>query len=165
MAKFILSAFADEASPKVAEQLDALKANKIELIEPRNIDGKNISELTVDEAKQLKAQLDEAGIKVSSIGSYYGKIFINEDFEPHFEAFKNTVEVAKVLGTKYIRMFSFYIPEGENADDYKDEVIRRVKAMAEYSFEKGILCCHENEKGIYGDVPERCFILAEALGE
>ncbi len=43
MAKFILSAFADEASPKVAEQLDALKANKIELIEPRNIDGKNIS--------------------------------------------------------------------------------------------------------------------------
>ena len=165
MAKFILSAFADEASPKVAEQLKALKDNKIELIEPRNIDGKNISELSVDEAKQLKAQLDEAGIKVSSIGSYYGKIFINEDFEPHFEAFKNTVEVAKILETKYIRMFSFYIPEGENADNYKDEVLRRVKAMAEYSYEQGILCCHENEKGIYGDVPERCLVLAEALGE
>lgn len=165
MAKFILSAFADEASPKVEEQLDALKNNKIELIEPRNIDGKNISELSVDEAKQLKEKLDEAGIKVSSIGSYYGKIFINEDFEPHFEAFKNTVEVAKILGTKYIRMFSFYIPEGENADDYKDEVLRRVKAMAEYSFERGVLCCHENEKGIYGDIPERCLVLAQAMGE
>ncbi len=165
MAKFILSAFADEASPDIDAQLSALKKNRIEMIEPRNVNGKNISDFTVDEAKALKEKLDAAGIKVSSIGSAYGKIFINEDFEPHFEAFKNTVEVAKILGTKYIRMFSFYIPEGDDPAQYKDEVLRRVKVMAEYSFEQGILCCHENEKGIYGDIPERCLEIAEALGE
>lgn len=165
MAKFIFSAFADEASRDVAEQIAACKKNAIELIELRNVNGKNISTISVEEAKELKAQLDEDGIGVSSIGSHYGKIKITEDFEPHFEAFKNTVEVAKVLGTKYIRMFSFYIPEGEDPELYRDEVVRRVTAMAEYSFEQGILCCHENEKGIYGDIPERCLYLAETVGD
>ncbi len=165
MAKFFLSAFADEASQSISEQIEACKKNGIEFVELRNCDGKNISDFSVEEAEALKARLDEGGLKVSSIGSHYGKIMITDDFEPHFEAFKTTVEVAKVLGTKYIRMFSFYIPEGEDANQYTDEVIRRVGAMAEYSYERGVLCCHENERGIYGDIPERCLILAEKFGE
>lgn len=165
MAKFLFSAFADEASPSVDEQIAACKKNEIEFIELRNVDGKNISTISTDEAKALKERLDAAGMKVSSIGSHYGKIKITDDFAPHFDAFRNTVEVAKILGTKYIRMFSFYIPKGDNAEDYTDEVIARVKAMAEYSYEQGILCCHENEKGIYGDIPSRCLVLAEAIGE
>ncbi len=50
--------------------------------------------------KKLKELLDSEGMGVSSIGSHYGKIEITDDFAPHFEAFKNTVEVAKVLGAK-----------------------------------------------------------------
>ena len=100
MAKFLFSAFADEASPDILEQIAACKANNIEYIELRNVNGKNISKFTVEEAKDRKKILDEAGIKVSSIGSHYGKIEITDDFAPHFEAFKQTVEVAKVLDTK-----------------------------------------------------------------
>ncbi len=165
MAKFILSAFADEASPDIDEQVSALKKNRIEMIEPRNVNGKNISDFTVDEAKALKEKLDAAGIKVSSIGSAYGKIFINEEFEPHFEAFKNTVEVAKILGTKYIRMFSFYFLNGESREEYRDEVFARMSTMVDFANENGILCCHENERGIYGDTPERCIEIAEYFGE
>ncbi len=165
MARFIYSAFADEASPMIDEQIVQCKANGISHIELRNVDGKNISNFSVDEAKALKAKLDEGGIKVSSIGSFYGKIQITDDFEPHFEAFKNTVEVAKILDTKYIRMFSFYFTEGQDFAEYKQEVFRRVGAMADYAYENGILCCHENERGIYGDIPERCLELHEAFGE
>ena len=107
MARFRFSAFADEASANIDEQIAACKKNGIEFIELRNCDGKNVSNLTVDEAKAIKAKLDEGGIGVYSIGSHYGKIEITDDFGPHFEAFKNTVEVAKVFGAKYIRMFSF----------------------------------------------------------
>ena len=165
MAKFLFSAFADEASPSIIEQIEACKANGIEYIELRNVDGKNISNFNVDEAKALKETLDAAGIKVSSIGSHYGKIEITDDFEPHFEAFKQTVEVAKVLDTKYIRMFSFFFTKGQDRDEYKDEVYRRLDAMVDYANEHGILCCHENEKGIYGDITERCLELAEHYGE
>ena len=55
MAKFLFSAFADEASPDILEQIDACKANGIEYIELRNVNGKNISNFTVEEAKELKA--------------------------------------------------------------------------------------------------------------
>ena len=165
MAKFLFSAFADEASPSIIEQIEACKANGIEYIELRNVDGKNISNFNVDEAKALKETLDAAGIKVSSIGSHYGKIEITDDFEPHFEAFKQTVEVAKVLDTKYIRMFSFFFTKGQDRDEYKAEVYRRLDAMVDYANEHGILCCHENEKGIYGDITERCLELAEHYGE
>ncbi len=165
MSKFLFSAFADEASPDILEQIAACKANNIEYIELRNVNGKNISNFTVDEAKELKKLLDDNGMKVSSIGSHYGKIEIDEDFAPHFEAFKNTVEVAKILDTKYIRMFSFFFTKGQSREEYKDEVYARLTAMVDYSNEHGILCCHENEKGIYGDITERCLELAEYFGD
>ena len=165
MARFLFSAFADEASKNIAEQIAACKKNGIDYIELRNCDGKNISDFTVDEAKALKAQLDEGGIKVSSIGSHYGKIEITDDFAPHFEAFKNTVEVAKILDTKYIRMFSFYFLNGESREEYRDEVFARLTAMVDYANENGILCCHENERGIYGDTPERALEIAEYFGD
>ena len=165
MAKFLFSAFADEASPDIYEQIEACKVNGIDYIELRNVNGKNISNFTVEEAKDLKKILDEAGIKVSSIGSHYGKIEITDDFAPHFEAFKQTVEVAKVLETKYIRMFSFFFTQGQSLEEYKDEVYARLTAMVDYSNEHGILCCHENEKGIYGDIYERCLELAEHFGD
>lgn len=165
MARFIFSAFADEASSDINEQIAACKKSGIECIELRNVNGKNISNFTVEEAEKLKALLDSEGIGVSSIGSHYGKIKITDDFAPHFEAFKNTVEVAKALGAKYIRMFSFYFKNGESYDEYRDEVFSRLTAMVEYAYERGVLCCHENEKGIYGDIPERCLEIAEHFGE
>ena len=98
------------------------------------------------------------------ISRAYGKINIKDDFEPHFEAFKNTVEVAKILEAKYIRIFSFFFDKEDSYDDYKEEVFRRVKAMVDYADENGIMCCHENEKGIYGDTAERCLEVLEACG-
>lgn len=155
MLNFILTGFADEAAKDLDGQIAALKRNGMSYFEPRGIDGKNIADFTVEEAKTLKEKLDANGIKVSSIGSPFGKIEIDEDFEPHFEKFKNTVEVAKILDAKYIRMFSFFFTKGQSYEDNREEVLRRVKAMADYSYEQGVYCCLENEKGIYGDNDER----------
>ncbi len=164
MAHFIFSAFCDESGEStIGGQMAACKANGISHMELRGF-GKdlNINILSVDEAKAMKAEIDKEGMKVSSIGSAYGKINIKDDFEPHFEAFKNTVEVAKILEAKYIRMFSFYFDKDDDFDTYRDEVIRRVKALTDYADENGLICCHENEKGIYGDTAERCLDVLEA---
>ena len=165
MARFIISAFADEAARDIEKQIEACKKNGVTHIELRGLDGgKSINKITPDEAKELNKVLKRAGIGVSAIGSGYGKIEITDDFEPHFEAFKNTVEVAKILGTMNIRMFSFYFTKGESYEEYKDEVIRRMTLMCDYALENGVKCCHENECGIYGDIPERCLELHKALG-
>lgn len=164
MARFNFSAFADEASPNLSEQIAECKKNGVYYIELRNADGKNISDFTVEEAKNLKKTLDEGGVRVSSIGSHYGKIEITDDFKPHFEAFKNTVEAAKILGAKYIRIFSFYFTEGEDYAEYKEEVFSRLSAMADYAKKNGVLCCCENEKGLYGDDAERFAEIFERVG-
>ena len=65
MAKFVLSAFADEAGTLLSEQIEALKRNGIDHIEPRNINGKPILKLTNEELEEVKAELDKNGIKVS----------------------------------------------------------------------------------------------------
>lgn len=110
MAHFIFSAFSDESGEQsIAGQIVACKANGIAEMELRGF-GKelNINNMTVEQAKEIKKVIDDEGMKVSSIGSGYGKINIKDDFEPHFEAFKNTVEVAKILEARYLRMFSFF---------------------------------------------------------
>ncbi|MBE6814935.1 MAG: sugar phosphate isomerase/epimerase [Ruminococcaceae bacterium] len=166
MATFYLSAFADEAGGGIKEQIEALKAHGMTHIEPRGLDEGNISLYTEEQAKALKKILDESKIQISAIGSHYGKIKITDDFTEHFENFKNCVKVAKILGAKRIRMFSFYFSENEKFEDYKDEVFRRIELMCNYALENGIFCCHENEKGIYGDNEERCFeILSHFKGK
>lgn len=166
MSEFIFSAFCDESGEDTIEgQIKACKANGITHMELRGFgENLNINNISVEQAKAMKRVIDSENMSVASIGSGYGKIEITDDFEPHFEAFKNTVEVAKILGAKYIRMFSFYFTNGESYDEYKAEVIRRVKAMADYATENGLVCCHENEKGIYGDTAERCLELLEECG-
>jgi len=163
MAKFIISGFADEIDSNVIKQFEHLNTLGISYFEPRGIDGKNISELTDEEVEILTEKMKKYNIKASSIGSPIGKIGINDDFEPHIEKLKRVIEIAKKLDAKYIRMFSFFIPEGENADNYRDEVLRRMTVMTKIAEEEGIILLHENEKDIYGDIKERCLDLVKTI--
>ena len=165
MAKFVISAFADEADKNLAGQIEALKKAGIGCIELRGVNGKNVKDLTVEEAKEVRAQLNNEGIRVSSMGSPFGKIGVNDDFEPHFAEFKHALELCKVLGCEYMRMFSFFYPKDEDPAKYRDVVIERLTRMLDAAEEAGILLCHENEKGIYGDVASRCLEIHKAVPE
>ena len=152
---FTLSAFADEADPNFDAQLAALARNRIPLLEIRGVDDKGVLDLTDAELDAVCEKLEKAGIGVSAVGSPIGKISILDDFAPHFEKFKRAVEIAKRLSTARIRMFSFFIPQGDDPESHFGEVVRRVSALVAYAEENGVHCCHENEKGIYGDTLAR----------
>ena len=159
-------AFADEANPNIDGQIKAMKRNALQGLEVRNVDGVNVSDITLEKAKEVKTKLDANGIITWSIGSPIGKIDIeNDDFKAHLEKLKHTLEIANVLDSKNIRMFSFYMPGGKEISNYKNEVIDRLGQMYEIAKEYGVLLCHETEKGIYGDIPERCLELHKALPE
>lgn len=156
MSNFIISGFADEISPDLDIQTEVLNSLGIEYIELRGIDGKNISTYNEDGFKSIKKRLDGKGIKVSSIGSPIGKIKITDDFAPDLESFKNMLSAAIIFGTKYIRVFSFYMPDGSDYDTFRDTVMERWQRYVEVAQGSGIVLCHENEKGIYGDNAKRC---------
>ncbi len=156
-------AFADEASPSLNGQIAAMKRNQLSGIEIRNIDGRSVSDIPLDQAKEIKRRLDDEGLTVWSVGSPIGKIDIErDDFSKHLDRFRHTLDVARALDAGNIRLFSFYVPAG-NADDYKQEVIDRLSRFVELSIGSGVTLCHENEKGIYGDVASRCLELYQAL--
>lgn len=152
-------AFADEADSNILGQIEALKRNGLNGLEIRGVDGENISDISLEKARQVKKQLDDNDLVVWSIGSPIGKIGIEEDFKEHFKKFVHTLEIAKVFECKNIRMFSFYMPKDKNLDDYKKQVFERMDALLEKAKEYDVRLCHENEKGIYGDNIERCLEL------
>jgi len=163
MNKFLLSAFADEIDADLNTQMDVLDQHGIKYIEMRGVDGKNLVYYSLEEVREIKNRIDARGFKLSAVGSPLGKICINDDFGPHLELFKHTLEIAKIMDCSYIRMFSFFIPEGENPEIYRDEVINRWSQFVKAADGSGVILLHENEKGIYGDTPERCLDLIESL--
>ena len=143
-----LSAFADESDNSLEGQIAGLKRNGISLLEIRNINGKNVMELTDEEAKAIRARLDEEGIKVWSIGSPIGKKDINLSEEEHLADAKRGCELAKILGADNIRCFSFYNVVDEATHAKMLDLLKKFVAIGN---EYGIKMCHENDKGLYGD--------------
>lgn len=162
---FKYGAFADESNDKFEGQIDALKRSGYDYLEIRNLNGKNFTELTLSEAKEIDKQLKDNGLSIISLGSPIGKIDINGDFEKHLDLYKHTLEIGKVFGAEKIRLFSFFMPKDENPEIYKNLVIERMGKFAEIAKEYGILACHENEKGIYGDIASRCLDIHKAVPE
>ena len=156
MAKFILSAFADEAGESLAQQIEALKEEKIGLIELRGVDGKSCADLTLEEADKIRQRLDSSGIGVSALGSPYGKFPVEKPFDNHFEQFCHGLKLCEHLGCQRMRMFSFYVPKGTEPAQWEKTVIDRLSRMLDAADKAGIKLVHENEKGIFGYNIDNC---------
>jgi sugar phosphate isomerase/epimerase len=151
-----LSGFADEISPDLDVQLATLAAEKIGHIEFRGVWNRNVLDLNDAEIAQVKAALAERGVRVSSIGSPIGKIKITDDFAAHLERFRRALQVAAMLDAPFVRIFSFFMPAGDDPARHRDEVLARMSRLAQEAKGTGVTLLHENEKEIYGDTPERC---------
>lgn len=165
MEKMRLFAFADEADKLVDGQIAAMKRNGLQGLEVRGVDGVNVSKITPEKAREVRQKLDDNGLVTWSIGSPIGKIKLEEDFDAHLDVLRHCLEVADILGAKNLRLFSFYMPKDEDPTPYKNEVIDRMGAFLDVARGSGVLLCHENEKGIYGDIATRCLELHQALPE
>ena len=163
MAMWTVSAFADEIDDALETQCQTLALLGIGCVELRSAWGVNVSDFDVAMTDDTSAVLGKYGIKVSSIGSPIGKIGVTEPFEPHLVRFENVLRVATELQAPFVRVFSFFIPEGEDPALHRTEVLTRMSALAKLAERHRVVMLHENEKDIYGDVPRRCLDLVEAV--
>src|SRR6266446_3827270 len=171
-----LSAFADEISPDLDEQIAVLTSEHIHFLDLRGVWNTNVLDLTDQQVARIKETLDAHGIGVAAIGSPIGKVPIDSSFDEHLHRFERAITVARALQTPYIRIFSFYPPAttGERNDsdavnvaprfiagEYRDEVLRRLREMTARARAAGVILLHENEKDIYGDTIARCVDLLQ----
>jgi sugar phosphate isomerase/epimerase len=160
---FTLSAFADEIDPDPTRQIEVLESCGIRHIELRSILNTNVLALSDPQARELKSLLDSHGFRLSAIGSPIGKVRIDEPFEPHLERFRRAIELAHLFETPNIRIFSYYLPEGDEPGSWRDEVVQRTAQKVKLAEQAHVRLLHENEHGIFGDSPERVCDLMQAI--
>ncbi|GHO60168.1 sugar phosphate isomerase/epimerase family protein [Ktedonobacter robiniae] len=169
-----LSAFADEISPDLGEQIAVLQEEHIHFIDLRGAWNSNVLDLSDQQLQEVKQALETAGIGVAAIGSPIGKVPITSDFVEHMQRFERALYVAEYLGSPYVRIFSFYPPTlGEalhqdqqdepGIDAYRADVLQRLAALTEKAAKAGITLVHENEKMIYGDTIARNVDLLQSV--
>jgi sugar phosphate isomerase/epimerase len=164
----LLTGFADEIDQSLDAQIEGCRKLGVRYIEMRGVDGGNLIFHDDAKVKEIKQRLEDAGIRLSSLGSPLGKIGIEDPFAPHFEDFKRAVEIAHRMETENIRMFSFYLPKEEEVKEersaaIRDEVFERLGRFADYAKANGVVLLHENEKGIYGDRAKECREIMDAF--
>ena len=158
-ATFSLSAFGDEIAATLFDQLTVLNELQIGQLELRTVWGKNVLELDDDEAGKVAALAAKMGVRVSAIGSPIGKSPIDEPMDGELRKLDRIMRTAAIVGTRRIRIFSYYPPDtSTNAhyDDYVAPAIERLAVLADHAAADGYELLLENEKEIVGDTIDRC---------
>jgi sugar phosphate isomerase/epimerase len=159
-----LSGFGDEIDPDPRIQIAVLKVLGARHIEVRSAWGANVVDLDDDQLATLAALLKEQEMTVSAVASPIGKVDISLDAELEVDRLRRIIRVAHALETPNIRVFSFFRGDGVPVDSIRDAVMTRMRLLADLAEREGVILLHENEKAIYGDIPERVLDLVESVG-
>jgi sugar phosphate isomerase/epimerase len=159
-----LSGFSDEVSDDFAQQCAVVRGLGMGHLDLRSAWGTGVLDLDDAQLRRAEEELQAAGLRVSSIGSPVGKVHLDADAGEHLERAHRAAQLALRFGARSVRVFSFFLRPDEAPERVRDAVLERMRSLAQVAAEAGVLFCHENEKGIYGDVPERCADVLESVG-
>lgn len=142
-----LTGFADEAAIDIDGQIKATKELGWKYIESRNINGKNIHDISEEEFNYVCEKLIKADVKINCFGSTianWGKK-ITEPFDSSLAEARRAIPRMQRLGTKLIRIMSFAVLEDREADDQMEaERFRRIRELYKMFTDAGITPVHEN---------------------
>ncbi len=157
-----ISAFGDEIAVDFEEQLQVLQQLEIPLIDVRAAWGVNCSQFTAEHTVEIKVLCQQYGIAVACMGSPIGKSPISDPIEIESERLKTIGATAHTLGTRNIRVFSFY-PVADSDAAAMQQSIDRLGTLTDIAAQNDLLLLLENEKGVVGDLPERCLQIMQAI--
>ena len=163
-----LSAFADEISGDLDEQVRVLKSENIHHLDLRGVWGTNVLDLTDRQVEEIARALEAESIGVAAIASPIGKVPIDHPFEEHLLRFERALALARVFQTRFVRVFSFYArARGADGDPAgrREEVLARLHEMTARARAAGVVLLHENEREIYGDTIARCVDLMRSIDD
>lgn len=155
MANFLLSAFGDEVTDDLSEQLDVLASAGLEWIEVRGAWGKTVLEWDDRELERARDLIAGRGFRVSAVASPIGKSELDVPREFERGRLERAIYAANFFRTRLIRIFSYYVARQQHLQA-RAEVLARVQELVQRASQADMVLLHENEKEIYGDTPERC---------
>jgi sugar phosphate isomerase/epimerase len=172
-----LGVITDEVSPNLTEALDWIAEQGLAHVEIRMVDGMNVSKLSDEQADRVRREVEARGLYVSAVSSPVfkcaldpgrpvetGDTFGNEEesVEQHFEKLRRVIAIARRLGTRRIRIFSFW--REREPERYRDEIIGYLRQAAEIAAGEDVLLLLENENSCNGGSAKEVADYASAVG-
>ncbi|MFF5258475.1 sugar phosphate isomerase/epimerase family protein [Actinomadura viridis] len=155
----------DEAAPGLDAQVTAIRRLGWDTIELRSVDGVPLAELDEAAFGRVAGTLADAGIGTVCVDSRianWGRP-VTGPFEADVEELEALVPRCAALGTRYVRVMS-YPNDGLDEPDWRREVLRRMRALAERAEDAGLVLLHENCSGWAGTSAERMLTLLAETG-
>jgi len=106
-ARFILSAFGDEITADLSEQLATLNTLHVSYLDLRGAWGKNVLHMDDSDLMQVAELCDTRAIKIGCLGSPIGKSPIIDPIEYELSNLQRMFKVGDIVGCRHIRIFSF----------------------------------------------------------
>lgn len=163
---FQFTGFADEAEKSLDGQIATLKEAGWSAIELRLVNGKSICDHSEEEWQAVRQQLEASGIQIVGFGGQIGNWArpVTSDFQKDIDELRRVAPRMRSVGAKFLRIMSW--PNDKEAplsrEDWKAEVVRRLRELAPIAEAEGVILAHENCSG-YGESPEGFLELIEAV--
>ncbi|WP_127581769.1 TIM barrel protein [Paenibacillus koleovorans] len=158
-----LGVISDEVSADLNEALDWMVAEGLRHVEIRMVDGVNVSNLSDDDVARVSGEIARRGLRVSAIASPLFKCALDptrevatgdmfgqaeESIEAHFDKLDRTILIAGRLGTRCIRIFSFWREAAPT--QHTDEIVAHLKRAAAVAERADVVLLLENERTCNG---------------
>jgi L-ribulose-5-phosphate 3-epimerase len=146
----------DEIAPDLERALEVLRELGLGWIELRNLWGKYITEVSVADCKRARALMDHQRVRVSVLDTALYKCDLpglpsgrKEDY-PYAEQdalLGRALERAALLGTRFVRVFSFWRPKAGGVDAADGRIVAHLRKSAERARAAGCVLLLENVNG------------------
>lgn len=172
-----LGVLTDEVSDRYEEALDWAAEMGLSHVEVRVVDGRNVAELSDEQALEIRRQAEARGLFISAVASPLFKCALDplrpvasgdtfgqreESVEDHHKKLARVIELAKLLGTHRIRIFSFW--REENPRLHTEEIVGHLRKAARVASREGVLLLLENEPSCNGGVAEEVAAIVRSVG-
>lgn len=153
----------DEVAPDFAGALQWIAGSGLRHVEVRVIDGRNVAELTNDQARDVRRQVEGHGLHISCVASPLFKCALDpsrqvasgdrfgqqeEGVEAHFTKLDRVISIANQLAAPRIRIFSFW--REKEPQRYAGEIASHLRRAADVAQRSGVLLLLENEPSCNG---------------
>jgi sugar phosphate isomerase/epimerase len=146
-----LGVFSDEVSQDLARSIALAREFKLDGLEIRSVWDKPPQKLDADDAANIRAALDEAGLACYSIASPFFKCALDsqDEYNQHIDILRRCIRLAKTLGTNNVRGFTFWRRPSPTFEEARDRIIEKFREPVSIIEGEGICVCIENESSTY----------------
>lgn len=156
-----LSGFTDEVWATLPAQLHLARRLGLTQVELRRVGLSGVLRFSERRLARVERLLAAQQLGVSSIATPIGKSDVDAASSTDTDDLRRAALLAHRFGTPYIRVFSWFTA---TPDADAPAVLDKMAALADIADAEGVTLLYENEKGVYGDLPERCLDLVRATG-